>query len=123
MASSINQNAYSGALPNFRNLGIMARTLVIVNIVAFAAAILKSQDALSAWRQFIEICALVEPLLIFSLVVLALLSNALRRLPYWLGIIAVLVLELALTAALYHEGRPLLGGEPASLERYCALVA
>jgi two-component system sensor histidine kinase AlgZ len=123
MASSINQNAYSGALPNFRNLGIMARILVIVNVVALAAAILKSQDALSAWRQFVEICALVEPLLIFSLVVLATLSNALRRMPYWLGAIAVLAIELALTTVLYREGRPLLGGEPAPLERYWALVA
>jgi two-component system, LytTR family, sensor histidine kinase AlgZ len=123
MASSINQNAYSGALPNFRNLGIMARTLVIVNIVAFAAAILKSRDVLSAWREFIEICALVEPLLIFSLLALAVLSNVLRRLPYWLGLTAVLALELALTAALYYWGRPLLGGEFAPLERYWALVA
>jgi two-component system, LytTR family, sensor histidine kinase AlgZ len=123
MASSINQNAYSGALPNFRNLGIMARMLVIVNIVAFAAAILKSQDVLSTWRQFIEICALVEPLLIFSLLVLATLSNVLRRLPYWMGVIAVLALELALTTVLYHGGRSLLGGETAPLERYWALVA
>jgi len=123
MASSINQNAYSGALPNFRNLGIMLRVLVIVNVVAFAAAILKSSDARAVWREFIEICALVEPLLILSLLALAALSNALRRLPYWLGVIAVLALELALTAALYYEGRPLLGDASASLERFWALVA
>src|SRR5688572_17112127 len=123
MASSINQNAYSGALPNFRNLGIMARILVIVNVLALAAAIVKSADARSAWGQFIEIAALVEPLLIFSLVILALLSNALRRLPYWLGAVAVLALELALTTALYFEGKPLLGADAAVLWRYWALVA
>ena len=89
MASSINQNAYSGALPNFRNLGIMARILVMVNVVAVAAAIVKSPDAHSAWAQFIEISALVEPLLVLSLLVLALLSDPLRRLPYWLGAAAV----------------------------------
>jgi two-component system, LytTR family, sensor histidine kinase AlgZ len=123
MASSINQNAYSGALPNFRNLGIMARILVIVNVLVLAAAIVKSTDARSAWGQFIEIAALVEPLLIFSLVVLALLSNALRRLPYWLGAVAVLALELALTTVLFFEGRPLLGADAAVLWRYWALVA
>jgi two-component system sensor histidine kinase AlgZ len=123
MASSINQNAYSGALPNFRNLGIMARILVIVNVLAVAAAIVKSADARSAWEQFIEIGALVEPLLILSLLVLALLSNTLRRLPYWLGVVAVLALELALTTGLYLEGRPLLGGDAAALWRYWALVA
>lgn len=123
MASSINQNAYSGALPDFRNLGIMARILVIVNMVAVAAAIVKSPDARSAWGQFIEIGALVEPLLVLSLLVLALLSNALRRLPYWLGAVTVLALELALTTALYFEGRPLLEADPAALWRYWVLVA
>jgi two-component system, LytTR family, sensor histidine kinase AlgZ len=122
MASSINQNAYSGALPNFRNLGIMARILVIVNVVAVAAAIVKSPDARSAWAQFIEIGALVEPLLVLSLLVLALLSDALRRLPYWLGAVAVLALELALTTGLYFGGRPLLGEDAAALWRYWVLV-
>ena len=123
MASSINQNVYSGALPNFRNLGIMARILVIVNVVAFAAAIVKSADPRSAWGQFIEIAALVEPLLIFSLLVLAALSNALRRLPYWLGVVAVLALEFALTTALYFEGRSVLGADAMALWRYWVLVA
>ena len=40
--ASINQNAYSSALPNFRNLGILLRILLLVNIVAFAAAVVKS---------------------------------------------------------------------------------
>ena len=123
MARSINQNAYSSALPNFRNLGIMLRILVITNAVAVAAAILASADLREAWSRFIEISALVEPLLILSLLVLAALSDALRRPPYWLGAIAVIALELALTAALYFEGRPLLGVVPVPLERYLALVA
>jgi two-component system sensor histidine kinase AlgZ len=83
----------------------------------------KSPDARSAWAQFIEIGALVEPLLVLSLLVLALLSDALRRLPYWLGAVAVLALELALTAGLYLEGRPLLGEDAAALWRYWVLVA
>ena len=80
MARSINQNAYTGALPNFRNLGILLRILVIVNVVAFAAAVVKSVDARTLWQQFIEIAALVEPLLILSLLVLAALFY-LRELP------------------------------------------
>ena len=49
--ASINQNAYTSALPNFRNLGILLRILVIVNIVAFAAAVLKATEVYSAWRE------------------------------------------------------------------------
>ena len=124
MARSINQNAYAGALPNFRNLGIMLRVLIIVNVAAAAAAIIKSPDLLAAPRQFIETSALVEPLLILSLLVLAALSNALRRIPYWVAATVVLALELALVTALYYlAGRILLGDELSQLERYWALVA
>ena len=123
MASSINQNAYAGALPNFRNLGIMLRVLVIVNVAAAAAAIVKSPDLLAAWWQFIESSALVEPLLILSLLVLAALSNVLRRIPYWAAAMVVLAVELVLATALYLAWRVLLGDGPSALERYWALVA
>jgi len=123
MARSINQNAYAGALPNFRNLGIMLRVLVIVNVAAAAAAIVKSPDLLAAWWQFIESSALVEPLLILSLLVLAALSNVLRRIPYWAAAMVVLAVELVLATALYLAWRVLLGDEPSALERYWALVA
>jgi two-component system sensor histidine kinase AlgZ len=123
MARSINQNAYAGGLPNFRNLGILLRVGVIVNAFAFAAAVVKSNDPASLWRQVIQMSALVEPMLILSLLVLAALSNWLRAVPYWLGAIAVLAIELALAAALYPTGQLLLGPEPAPLARYCVLVA
>ena len=123
MARSINQNAYSGALPNFRNLGIMLRILVIGNAAAVAASIVKGPDMLGAWREFVEIAALVQPLLVLSVLVLAVLSGTLRRLPYWFGATVVLALELALTTALYFEGQTLLGLTPAPLERYLLLVA
>ncbi len=122
MARSINQNAYSGALPNFRNLGIMLRILLIGNAAAVAAAIVKGPDPLGIWREFVETAALVEPLLVLSVLALAALSGVLRLLPYWLGATAVLALELTLTIALYFGGQSLLGYAPA-LERYLLLVA
>src|SRR3990170_7309713 len=93
MARSINQNAYSGALPNFRNLGIMLRILLAGNAAAAAAALVKGPDLLSVWREFVESAALVEPLLVLSLLVLAVLSGALRLLPYWLPPTAGVALE------------------------------
>jgi len=122
VARSINQNAYSGALPNFRNLGIMLRILLMGNAAAAAAAVVKGPDLLGAWREFVESAALVEPLLVLSVLALAVLSGVLRLLPYWLGAAAVLALELVLTAVLYFEGRTLLGQAPAPLERYLLLV-
>jgi two-component system sensor histidine kinase AlgZ len=123
VARSINQNAYAGGLPNFRNLGILLRVGVIVNAFALAAAVLRSHDPATLWQQLVQVSALVEPLLILSLIVLAAASDALRRLPYWAGILGVFAIELALTAALYPGARYLLGVEAAPLGRYLLLVA
>jgi two-component system sensor histidine kinase AlgZ len=123
MSRSINQNAYSGALPNFRNLGILLRALLFVNLVAFAAAIVNSADLATLWREIGEVSALVQPLLILSLLVLAALNDALRRLPYAWGVAAVLALVLALATALYYGAGRLLLPEPAPIARYWALTA
>ena len=120
--ASINQNAYSGALPNFRNLGILLRILLIVNAIAVVAALLKTTGTRTLWHEFVEISALVQPLLVLSLLVLAVFSGALRRLPFALGVCAVIALELALTAALYYAGGTLLA-ELGHLDRYLLLVA
>jgi len=122
MMRSINQNAYTGALPNFRNLGIVLRILLAVNLFAFAAAIVQIRDARAYWERIVEIGALVEPLLIVSVLMLVALNGPLRRMPYWLGAAAVIVLELALTTGLYAVGYTLLDSEPAPLWRYWVLV-
>ena len=122
MARSIDQNAYSSALPNFRNLGVLLRILIVVNVVALAAAILRTGDLRTLWGELLEISALVQPLLILSLLTLVAANNWLRRLSSQLGFLAVIVLELALTALLYALGRPLLDAEPTPLVRYSFLV-
>jgi two-component system, LytTR family, sensor histidine kinase AlgZ len=121
--ASINQNAYTGGLPNFRNLGILLRIGVISHLFAFAAAVVKSPSLQALWQQAIEICAVVEPLLILSLLVLAALNDWLGRLPYWAGAATVLGVELGLTALLYAVAQPMLGPEPVSFARYGLLVA
>ncbi len=122
MAGSINQNAYSGALPNFRNLGILLRILLIVNLAALAAAVVKSAAAPDVWRQLLEVSVVVQPLLLLSLLALVAGNGLLRRLPYYLGALVVVALELALTTLLYFFGRPLLAVEWAALERYWLLT-
>lgn len=124
MARSINQNAYTGGLPNFQNLGILLRIGIIVNVIALAAAAVKSHDLRALWQQAIEVAALIEPLLILSLLALAALNAPLRRLPFWLGVVAVIALELALTAGLHAAGHALLGpaSAPGPLGRYWLLV-
>ncbi len=123
MARSINHNANTGALPDFRNFGILLRVLVIVNGVAALAALLQVSRLRDWPAQFTEVAALVEPLLLLSMLVLAACGTFLRHLPYMLGIVAIFAIELALTAALYFGGHAMLLIDNAALPRWLAIVA
>lgn len=123
MPRSINHNAHSGVLPDFRNPGILLRILLIVNAVAMLGALLQVQGLRDWPRQFTANAAQVEPLLILGLLVLSALHGVLRRMSYAAGIAAVMAVVLALTAALHHLVQGYLPVEPASLARRLVLVA
>ena len=106
---SINQNANTGALPNFRNLGILLRILVIVDGMCLAAALLKTTEPLVLMEELIDVSAIVQPILILSLLALAAANEGLHRLRYWHALAALIVLELAITAAVYGFGAHMLG--------------
>jgi two-component system, LytTR family, sensor histidine kinase AlgZ len=96
--ASINQNRYPNALPDFRNLGVMLRILVIVTAMTAVAAALKAYT-LDGWFQWwIAISALVQPVTILSLLVLGIASPWLRRIDYRAGIVFVVVLQITITA-------------------------
>ncbi|MGZ8154063.1 MAG: sensor histidine kinase [Burkholderiales bacterium] len=98
--ASINQNAYTSALPDFRNLGILLRILLIVNVLALSAAILQAPTLAASWGMLLDISAVVQPLLIVTLLALVALNGFLRRLPYYLGVGSVAAIALAVCALL-----------------------
>ena len=68
-------------LPDWRNFGVMLRVLLGVNALALAAALVQA-PGLAGWgARYVELAALVEPLLLVCLGVCALLRDVLRRLP------------------------------------------
>jgi two-component system, LytTR family, sensor histidine kinase AlgZ len=97
--SSINQKAYTRALPDFRNLGIVLRILLIVNLCAICVAIVRASTLRSAWYELLDICVLLQPLMLSTLIVLIFLSRALSRLPYFVGAAGVIALVLALSVS------------------------
>jgi two-component system sensor histidine kinase AlgZ len=99
--ASIRQNTFLDLLPDFRNLGVMARILVAVNAAALGAALFSAASLVQALEQFVQIAALVEPLLLLALIALAALSPWLARLPYWLGCLTVVAVVMGL-ATLEH---------------------
>jgi two-component system sensor histidine kinase AlgZ len=123
MPGSINHNTYTSALPNFRNLGVLLRILVIVTIMAVAAAALKSASLGALWREVLEVSAVVQPALMLSLVILVMLNDALKRAPYAVGAAIVIVLELMLVTAVYLFIRPLAATNPGSIGIYWLLTA
>jgi two-component system, LytTR family, sensor histidine kinase AlgZ len=108
---SIRQKAYPDVLPDFRNLGVIARVLLAVNAAVLAGALFAMPDFVRALEHFVESAALVEPLLLLMVTVLFVLSALLRRLPYLAGAVAVTLLVAAVSAA-YLRTLASLFGEP-----------
>ena len=100
----INQNTSSDALPNFRSVGVALRALLIVN----AVALLESFFLAASWRDIAQnmvyFSALLQPVLLLSLVLLYLLNGKLARLTYTQGFGAVVLLVMLVTLAVYHLG-------------------
>ncbi len=100
--SSINHNARSDSLPDFRSLGVTVRILLLANFAGFAAALVQSHGVVQFADQFTELAAILEPVLLLSLLSLYALSKWLARLPYAWGIAIVMLLEAAWTALMLN---------------------
>jgi two-component system sensor histidine kinase AlgZ len=106
-------------LPDFRNLGVLLRILVIVNAGSAAVAVIDAPRLADTGSRLIGISAVLQPILFIDLLLLALAAPWLRRLRYDLGVGIVLGLCLAVTAGMVQLGGELFtrGGADA-LPRY-----
>jgi len=120
--ASVNQNAYTSALPDFRNLGILLRILVVVNLGAIAAAILQAPTLTAAWGTLLEMSAMLQPIVIVTLLALVVLSAVLRRLPYYLGATAVVGIALGMTFLLIAAAQHAFSSALGPSHRYAVLA-
>ncbi len=84
-------------LPNLHNLGIHLRILLVVNLLVALAAYLLTQRPEEFVPYLIGILAVVQPILLVSLLALYLLYPMLKKLTYWQGLEAVITLEIVVT--------------------------
>jgi two-component system sensor histidine kinase AlgZ len=103
---SINQKPLADALPDFRNLGVILRGLLLVNGVALLAAIAQASSWQNIVERVIDISTLLQPVLLLDLLLLFMLSPWLKRLTYKQGTTVVLLLAVTITLMVYHfEGK------------------
>ena len=124
---SIEQKEASDSLPDFRNLGVAARIVVIGNLAGFAVALIQARDAAQFVEQLAELATVLEVVLLASLVTLYVLSGQLARLPYAWGVAAVMLVAPAWTTLMLFASAPLEGSPtPFALVRawlLCALLS
>ncbi|MEP7156446.1 MAG: histidine kinase [Betaproteobacteria bacterium] len=113
----------SARLPNFCNLGIMLRLLVIVNLLCMASAVVRS-DGRDAWEQFLLMSVVAQPAIIISLLASCGLRPLLLKLSYWRGVAAIFALEALIGAVFWHLLDILLSfSQPISLWQYAFFFA
>ncbi|MEQ1775058.1 MAG: histidine kinase [Burkholderiales bacterium] len=93
-----------------------------MNAIALVAAVVKSPSIAALEAQIIELAAMVEPLLILTLVLLYVFNGVLARLPYIGGAITVIVLTLVLTTLLHAGAQRYFPLNVTAVERYWLLV-
>ena len=96
---SIRQNPYPEVLPDFRNLGVTARALIAVNLLALAVILLTESDWREVLNTYVTAAAVFEPSLLASMALFYLGAPWLLRLPYWSGCAVVIAVALVAAAA------------------------
>ncbi len=122
--ASIRQNVHPDVLPDFRNLGVIARIVIGVHVLALGAVLYSESGWTMSIERYMRAAAMLEPVLLVSLVALYAISTLLSRVTYWQGCGAVLLLVLLVTALVHGFVSPRIGGlTPSYLPRSLALAA
>lgn len=86
----IKQNHSHDALPDFRSLGVLLRTLLFANAAALLLGLLRATSWLDALQQFLQVAAPLQPVLLSCMLLLYALNPQLARMPFWKGAAAAL---------------------------------
>jgi two-component system, LytTR family, sensor histidine kinase AlgZ len=120
--ASINQNRYPNLLPDLRNLGVMLRIMLAATAMSLAAAAVQA----SSWSMLMEhwfgISALVQPIVILSLLVLGATTVWLHRLDYPTAVAVIVLLELLIAAVVVSATYNLFERETADVIRAMAFT-
>ncbi|MBC7755293.1 MAG: histidine kinase [Bdellovibrio sp.] len=111
-------------LPNLQNLGIHLRILLIVNLLAVMAAILLSRQLSEFLPLLAQLSALVQPIVLLSVLSLYVLHPWLKKCHYLQGVAAIFVVEISITYLVFaFVGNYFSVDKPTEMLRPCLLAA
>jgi two-component system sensor histidine kinase AlgZ len=111
-------------LPDFRNLGVILRVVLVVLGLSLFAALAEAAAWTEIGARFLQIATPVQPVLVLSILVLYAANSALHQLSYRVGVLVVLLTEIILVTIVHRVGSELFGGNPVGqLERYWVFSA
>ena len=96
------RSGHAASLPDFRNLGVVLRTVVLVNALGLAAVLVRNGQIEALFVEFLDMAVQVEFPLILCVAALFLLKPLLQRLPYAAGVAAVLGVVVAVALLSGH---------------------
>ena len=108
--ASINQTGTGIRLPNFCNLGVMLRSLLIANLFVIAAALMRTSSLQAAALEFQLLAAYCEPVLIVSLLALCGARRFLHALGYGAALAAIMAFEVIVAWGVSVAGAELAPG-------------
>src|SRR5579862_9585401 len=85
-------------LPDFRNLGVMLRIILLANAMGIAATLVRAMTPATILPVGLETAALLEPILLMQVLLLIAIDPWLRELRYPVGCVAVVGSTLAVVA-------------------------
>ncbi len=105
MFNGISARGYRPHLPNFCNLGIMLRLLLLVNFLCIAAVVVKAEKLSDVSGLYLTASVVVQPVLMLSLLLLCGLRRWLRDLGHDYEILAFLAIETLIGALVFYVMR------------------
>lgn len=111
-------------LPDFRNLGVILRVLVIVTGLTLVASLLKSSNWPGFLQQWVSIAAVAQPIAILSVLLLGVVNSWLHTLEYRSAVILIALVEVAITLIVLRFGALILetGMEDAARHAFFAVI-
>ncbi|MEQ1813042.1 MAG: histidine kinase, partial [Candidatus Nitrotoga sp.] len=100
----IEQNRTADTMPNFRNLGVILRAILLVNGMALLVSMMLAGSMQDGLQQMIVASALLQPVLLTSILLLFALNPVLKRMVHWQGIMLIMTMVGLVTFAIQYWG-------------------